>query len=247
MRRPLALSLALSLLCAHATLARAEVGAETTLERAAEDYKRGVGHFKAGEYEQALLYFIRVYRVSPNPNLVYNIARAFEELQQVSEAADYYEEYLRLNPDAADRREVELSVKALRGVARAREESAREEQKRREQEEERAAVGARVTWGWVALGGAALSLSGGVLFGLEAASQDEATQSASSLTAARAARDARTSAAAWADGLYVGGAALVGVGLYLLLTAPDAPAPQPPSATPSVSVSPTGVSLAWSF
>ena len=90
-RHVLSCGLALSALSAPLAAPAWAQEERAALLRAEEEYKKGAAHFKVGEFEKALLYFVRVYRVAPNPNLVYNMARAFEELGRLAEAADYYE------------------------------------------------------------------------------------------------------------------------------------------------------------
>ena len=52
------------------------------LEIARSEYKTGLADFKAKRYRDALKRFNRVYRLQPHPNLVYNMARSFEELKE---------------------------------------------------------------------------------------------------------------------------------------------------------------------
>jgi tetratricopeptide (TPR) repeat protein len=219
------------------------------LLRAEEEYRKGAAHFKVGEYERALLYFVRVYRVAPNPNLVYNMARSFEELGRLGEAADYYDEYLRLVPDAADRQQVELTVRTLRALA------VSEGGAHRGGGEGGAPVvppvvpavssgGARGLWGWSSVGAGVLLGAGGGWFAWRAASLDDEFRAVRSSSEALRVRDERSGAAGWADGLFVGGAVLAGVGVYLLVSSPSV---EGASGGPSVAVSPSDVSFSWAF
>lgn len=242
-RAPLALLIAASLL-AQTPLAPhlvwAQVEESQDLSAAERAYKRGVALFKAHDYEGAVVSFMQVYRVSPNPTLVYNIARSFEELKRFDEAALYYQKYLELKPDAPDAPEVELSIETLLHLAQSRAQEAA-----RPQPQPQPASSARGAWGWGAVGlGGALAV-GGVVMGLSArssaAARDAAT-SAASYTSAQ--RDMRTSAVV-ADVLYISAAALAATGVYLLLTG-DEEGARPRSGL-QVSASPQHVTLAWSF
>ena len=224
--------------------ASAEGGEVSSAERA---YKQGLEAFKKGDYEGAVLLFMRVYRVSPNPNLVYNMARSFEELKRFDEAALYYQKYLELNPDAPDAREVELSIETLLRLGRGH---AQEEVRGRPPVAPTPAQPtpnepARHLWGWAAVGlGGALAVGGGVAGVITSATAGERDAATSAADFRRAQSEMRSSAVA-ADLMYVGAAVFGAVGAYLLLT--DDPAPPRPQSGLQVSASPQNITLTWSF
>lgn len=76
-------------------------------------YRAGVGFFKEHQYADAIREFNKAYRLDPNPVLVFNMARAFEELKQYDSAIEYYKKYLEMAPQAPDRAKVEDSLRAL--------------------------------------------------------------------------------------------------------------------------------------
>lgn len=101
-------------LTAWATLAplaaRAAEGAESPAKAA---YLSGVEFFRQKKFADAIREFNKAYRLDPNPILVFNMARAFEELKQYDSAIEYYKKYLQMAPDAPDRAKVEDSLRAL--------------------------------------------------------------------------------------------------------------------------------------
>lgn len=76
-------------------------------------YAAGVAHFKAKRYEAAILEFNKAYRVDPNPVLVFNMARAFEELKDYDSAIEYYRRYLEMAPESDDAPSVADALRAL--------------------------------------------------------------------------------------------------------------------------------------
>lgn len=88
----------------------ADAAAESPAKAA---YRAGVDHFKQHRYADAIREFNKAYRLDPNPVLVFNMARAFEELQQYESAIEYYRKYLEMSPKAPDRATVEDSIRTL--------------------------------------------------------------------------------------------------------------------------------------
>ena len=92
----------------------AQSAAETPAQAA---YRAGVEHFKAGRFEDAIREFNKAYRLDPNPVLVFNMARAFEETKQYAPAIEFYKRYLSMAPDSPDRQAVEDSIRTLELLA----------------------------------------------------------------------------------------------------------------------------------
>ncbi len=76
-------------------------------------YAAGVQHFKAKRYADAIREFNKAFRVDPNPVLVFNMARAFEELNEYDSAIEFYRRYLEMAPDADDAPTVADALRAL--------------------------------------------------------------------------------------------------------------------------------------
>lgn len=84
---------------------------------AAEAYRAGVEHFKAARYTDAIAEFNKAYRIAPNPVLVFNMARAFEELKAFDSAIEFYSRYLEMAPKATDRAAVQDAIRTLELLA----------------------------------------------------------------------------------------------------------------------------------
>lgn len=79
-------------------------------------YNEGVAAFKAERYEEALGRFEAAYALDPSPILLYNMARANEELGRPAAAINRFEQYLDAAPDASDRADVERRVRIMRAI-----------------------------------------------------------------------------------------------------------------------------------
>lgn len=79
-------------------------------------YDEGVGAFRGQDYETALAHFERAYALDPSPILLYNMARANEELGRPAASIERFEQYLEAAPDASDRGDVERRVRVMRAI-----------------------------------------------------------------------------------------------------------------------------------
>jgi outer membrane receptor for ferrienterochelin and colicins len=98
-----ALSLAVVLVLAGA-ISPPPAGADTNADEAELRFVRGAALFKAGRFDEALLEFLASNRLVPNRNVVFNIARSYEALDQLEEAYRYYAEYIGAETDKEERR-----------------------------------------------------------------------------------------------------------------------------------------------
>ena len=86
--------------------------------RAQEDngrahYQAGVAAYDRGDYENAYGEFRAAYSISKRAELLYDMARALEQLKRPHEAAHALQSYLRVHPDDPDRAQVEERIRAL--------------------------------------------------------------------------------------------------------------------------------------
>lgn len=117
-------------------------------------FAAGAAAFEAGDFETAKTWFERAYAADPAPILVYNLARAHEEMGQAEAATRYFRAYLEAAPDATDRADVERRIRVMEAIV------------------ERGASSYR-PWAWAA-GGVALGAAvGATLFGIEAREAEE--------------------------------------------------------------------------
>jgi iron complex outermembrane receptor protein len=72
---------------------------------------QGMREIKAGRHLEGVTLLRRAYDERPHPNLLFNIARAYEDAGQDATAIDFYRRYLRSNPK--DEREVRERLVAL--------------------------------------------------------------------------------------------------------------------------------------
>jgi tetratricopeptide (TPR) repeat protein len=108
MRRPLLLFAVLMLLPLPRALGQGEAPA------AARAFDEGSEHYQKGQYDQAIRKFLEGWAASRDPVFLFNIAQAHRKAGRPREALAFFEHYLREAPAAANRREVERAVAALR-------------------------------------------------------------------------------------------------------------------------------------
>ncbi len=83
------------------------------LEIARARYRQGVEAYQAGHYRESIDYFLEADHISPSAALSYNIALAYEKIDDAAAALRWYRDYLRRAPDAKDRSSTEQLVQAF--------------------------------------------------------------------------------------------------------------------------------------
>lgn len=109
----LSLGLGLSASVAQAEAASTEAMVEARRSDAKQRYQRGVEQYRAGRYAEAVVAFLEADRLAPSPALSFNIARAYERLDDSSGALRWYRDYLRRNPNAKNAAGVKERIAAL--------------------------------------------------------------------------------------------------------------------------------------
>jgi hypothetical protein len=107
----------LALVCLGGRLAHAETGEGPASARAAAVAKlnsEGVAFYKAHDFRRAVERFLQAYATDSDPNLLFNIARCYEALNDPNAAAEKYKQYLS-DPDAEPegKRRAEAALQAL--------------------------------------------------------------------------------------------------------------------------------------
>jgi iron complex outermembrane receptor protein len=88
-------------------------------------FRNGMSLIGQGQYDQGIAELLEAYSIKPHPNVLYNIARAYQDAGRLSEAVDYYRRYLAANPpDAAT---AQATLAKLEESLRAAEEAKRAE------------------------------------------------------------------------------------------------------------------------
>jgi tetratricopeptide (TPR) repeat protein len=82
-------------------------------DRARELFQQGVAAYRAGKYYEAVEIFLATQRIYPDTQLCFNVARAYENLGNVSAALRYYRDYLRQADRPSDGVEVRERVRKL--------------------------------------------------------------------------------------------------------------------------------------
>jgi tetratricopeptide (TPR) repeat protein len=90
---------------------------ETGRDGARKWFERGQLAYLAGDYDKALASFKQAYGLFPMPDFVYNQGSSLEKLGRTAAAANAYEHYLVLAPDAKDKKQTIERIKKLREQA----------------------------------------------------------------------------------------------------------------------------------
>lgn len=112
------MSAALALILTTLTPAQAQRRGNKRAE-AQEVFKRGQGYFVEGRYSEAAVEFLNAFQLDPHPAIMYNVARAHEEMGQLIKALQYYRVALSLKPSSAVKEELERKIAELEVVLRA--------------------------------------------------------------------------------------------------------------------------------
>src|SRR5260370_32726938 len=65
-------------------------------------YEAAQHYYDRGAYDQAIVEFEAAYRLKPHPNVLYNIAQAYERLLDYGRSVRYFERYLADAPKDAE-------------------------------------------------------------------------------------------------------------------------------------------------
>src|SRR5262249_61136022 len=80
-------------------------------------YEKAQQLYATGNYDEAIAEYQEAYRLKPHPNVLYNIAQAYERLLDYAQSVTWFERYLaEAPPDAPERVIVENRLKILRNL-----------------------------------------------------------------------------------------------------------------------------------
>jgi tetratricopeptide (TPR) repeat protein len=75
-----------------------------------ELFKRATTHFNLGKFKEAAIEYEQLYEAHPDPVLLYNIAQSYRLAGESERALFFYRSYLRNNPQAKNRAEVDARI-----------------------------------------------------------------------------------------------------------------------------------------
>ncbi len=177
--------------------------------------------YREKDYTGAIELFKKAYEIEPVPNLLFNIARCYEKLEDWDSAISNYQKFV-VEPDVEkSARQAALErIEALNQVKLAQAQTQTTEKPDDTVKKTPAPVGEGPdnTWAYVTLGSGLALVAGGVGFGLLASSKQSEFEQAGSVEEKQSARDSGQTFALVADGMYIVGGVVTLVGAYLLLT-----------------------------
>lgn len=89
-------------------------------ELARGHFERGIEAFRADRHKDAIDAFLDANRLYPSAAISFNIARAYEKLDDVPGALRFFRDYLRREPEAADREQILGQISELEDLLRQR-------------------------------------------------------------------------------------------------------------------------------
>jgi tetratricopeptide (TPR) repeat protein len=150
-------------------------------------FKQAEAYYEAGAYDQAIAEYLEAYRLSAEPELLFNVAQAYRRQKDRPRAVEYFEKYLAADPEGR------VAERARTLLAELKVESERQEKARRAvtapppAAPEQPAVARRVPsappsrgrwlrWTGIGTGGAGLAAAGvGLYFGAQAKKKSDET------------------------------------------------------------------------
>lgn len=105
--------LAVLALALRATAAPTPITTNDQRQEARARYAQAVEHFNNGEYAAAADDFLAVYKISPQPALLYNVAQAYRLGNDLEHALVYYQRFVKELPSARQRPDVERRIEEL--------------------------------------------------------------------------------------------------------------------------------------
>jgi tetratricopeptide (TPR) repeat protein len=87
--------------------------ADSSLEEARQHAAQAKVHYDLNEFEKAAEEYILVYRLRPLPALLFNIAQSYRQAGQYEKAKQFYQSYLREDPDPKTAAAVRKALKEI--------------------------------------------------------------------------------------------------------------------------------------
>ncbi len=118
MRGTFAVAVVVAVVAAGVPARSSEQSVETPqAESAKAHYDKAQQLYATGNYDEAIAEYQEAYRLKPHPNVLYNIAQAYERLLDYAQSVVWFERYLAEAPkDAVERPIVENRLRILRNL-----------------------------------------------------------------------------------------------------------------------------------
>lgn len=117
--RTAACALSLALLSALPAFG-AEAPVDAATARAKAEFTAGQQLYKAGRFAEAVARFEAAYAAKPHPSILFNVAKCWEQLDEVAKALRAFKDYLHADPEAKDKKSVDDSIANLERKLRAK-------------------------------------------------------------------------------------------------------------------------------
>jgi tetratricopeptide (TPR) repeat protein len=187
-----------------------------TLDKAENAFFEGLAAFRAKKYEEAAKQFKNAHALIPYRDLLFNIARSYEELKENDQAVEYYQEYLKTKP--IDETQVIHRMRQL-GVSRfeTKTDSASTVSST-SKEEDAQVIGQTDYLSWSVIGGGVLLIGVGSYFGLNALDEAKTARETLDISEYEKSKEAAESSALITDVSLALGIATLAGGIYLMLS-----------------------------
>ena len=206
--------------------------AQTDAKQVEQLSKSAAKEYRGGNYKAAIKLFEEAYAIQAVPNLLFNIARCYEKMEDWDNAIANYDKFI-LDAESKEAKQKALDkVKAIKEKQGTRSAQAQNDKDNKKKEEDNKKVEPPPpadpdrTWAYVAIGTGGGLLLGGAVFGLLAQGKQTAFDDATDPVAKQDAKDSGETFALVADVMYIAGAVSVITGIILWATASPEEPPQ---------------------
>ncbi|HZO14449.1 MAG TPA: tetratricopeptide repeat protein [Polyangiaceae bacterium] len=181
-------------------------------DRATQLFEESAEHYRAGRFDRAIQLLEEAHRLSGEPVLLFNLAKAHEGKGDRKAAIALYQRYLREADDVPDRGAIERRIATLRAQMeeqRALERKIAQERRRADEAAREKPTPSPIPWVLAGVGVAGLAV-GGALAGVAASKESDVEEEPVQLEAEKLLEEAKTLAIGANVAFAVGGALLIG-------------------------------------
>ncbi|HZL20286.1 MAG TPA: PEGA domain-containing protein [Polyangia bacterium] len=95
------------------TDATSDAGPDKGLTEAKDAFEAAQNAFVRGEYDKAAARFLEAYEKKPYPAFLFNVAVSYEKAKLLEKAKEYFERYLKVDPNASDAAQVKARLDVI--------------------------------------------------------------------------------------------------------------------------------------